>query len=116
MKERLFEGVRVIELAEWTFVPAAGAVLAEFGADVIKVERRDGLDYNLTEEGGPGSVKPRPGVGDRIAAMNLVAGVAGALFSRARTGEGGVLEVSLPGSAMSQSAGDIVYSKALGVE
>jgi crotonobetainyl-CoA:carnitine CoA-transferase CaiB-like acyl-CoA transferase len=32
------EGVRVLEVAAWTFVPAAGAVLADLGADVIKVE------------------------------------------------------------------------------
>jgi crotonobetainyl-CoA:carnitine CoA-transferase CaiB-like acyl-CoA transferase len=32
------EGVRVVELAAWTFVPAAGAILADWGADVIKVE------------------------------------------------------------------------------
>ena len=31
-------GVRVVEVAAWTFVPAAGAVLADWGADVIKVE------------------------------------------------------------------------------
>jgi formyl-CoA transferase len=31
-------GVRVLEVAAWTFVPAAGAVLADLGADVIKVE------------------------------------------------------------------------------
>ena len=31
-------GIRVIEVAAWTFVPAAGAVLADWGADVIKVE------------------------------------------------------------------------------
>ena len=31
-------GIRVVELAAWTFVPAAGAVLADWGADVIKVE------------------------------------------------------------------------------
>ncbi|MCV7189167.1 CaiB/BaiF CoA transferase family protein [Mycolicibacterium thermoresistibile] len=31
-------GVRVLEVAQWTFVPAAGAVLADWGADVIKVE------------------------------------------------------------------------------
>src|SRR5437762_11991426 len=34
----VMEGVRVVEVASWTFVPAAGAVLAEWGADVIKVE------------------------------------------------------------------------------
>jgi crotonobetainyl-CoA:carnitine CoA-transferase CaiB-like acyl-CoA transferase len=31
-------GVRVVEVAAWTFVPISGAVLAEWGADVIKVE------------------------------------------------------------------------------
>jgi crotonobetainyl-CoA:carnitine CoA-transferase CaiB-like acyl-CoA transferase len=32
------DGVRVVEVANWTFVPAAGAVLADLGADVVKVE------------------------------------------------------------------------------
>src|SRR6201998_2874527 len=31
-------GIRVLELAQFTFVPAAGALLADWGADVIKVE------------------------------------------------------------------------------
>ena len=35
---KVMEGVRVLELASWMFVPAAGAVLADWGADVIKVE------------------------------------------------------------------------------
>lgn len=38
----LMQGVRVIEVAEHTFVPAAGVVLADWGADVIKVERTTG--------------------------------------------------------------------------
>jgi formyl-CoA transferase len=33
-----FDGVRVLEVASWTFVPAAGAAMADLGADVIKVE------------------------------------------------------------------------------
>ncbi|HEY4797403.1 MAG TPA: CoA transferase, partial [Mycobacterium sp.] len=37
-------GIRILEVAAWTFVPAAGAVLAEWGADVIKVEPREGGD------------------------------------------------------------------------
>lgn len=32
------DGVRVLEVAQFTFTPAAGAVLADWGADVIKVE------------------------------------------------------------------------------
>ena len=31
-------GIRVVEVAAWTFVPISGAVLAEWGADVIKIE------------------------------------------------------------------------------
>lgn len=31
-------GVRILEVAQYTFVPAAAAVLADWGADVIKVE------------------------------------------------------------------------------
>jgi crotonobetainyl-CoA:carnitine CoA-transferase CaiB-like acyl-CoA transferase len=37
-------GIRVLEAAAWTFVPAAGAVLAEWGAEVIKIEPRVGGD------------------------------------------------------------------------
>ncbi len=41
---RVLEGVRVVEVASWTFVPSAGAVLADWGADVIKVEDVNGGD------------------------------------------------------------------------
>ncbi len=34
----ILSGIRVLEVASWTFVPAAGAVLAEWGADVLKIE------------------------------------------------------------------------------
>jgi crotonobetainyl-CoA:carnitine CoA-transferase CaiB-like acyl-CoA transferase len=36
--QQILEGIRVIEVAQWWFVPAAGAVLADWGADVVKVE------------------------------------------------------------------------------
>jgi crotonobetainyl-CoA:carnitine CoA-transferase CaiB-like acyl-CoA transferase len=36
------EGVRVVELAGWAFVPSAGVVLTDWGADVIKVEPPNG--------------------------------------------------------------------------
>jgi crotonobetainyl-CoA:carnitine CoA-transferase CaiB-like acyl-CoA transferase len=35
---KVMKGVRVLEVAQFTFVPAAGAILADWGADVIKVE------------------------------------------------------------------------------
>jgi crotonobetainyl-CoA:carnitine CoA-transferase CaiB-like acyl-CoA transferase len=31
-------GIKVVELASWMFVPSAGTVLVDWGADVIKVE------------------------------------------------------------------------------
>jgi crotonobetainyl-CoA:carnitine CoA-transferase CaiB-like acyl-CoA transferase len=34
----IMEGVRILEVAEHTFVPAASAILADWGAEVIKVE------------------------------------------------------------------------------
>jgi crotonobetainyl-CoA:carnitine CoA-transferase CaiB-like acyl-CoA transferase len=35
---KVLSGIRVLEVASWTFVPTAGAVLADWGADVLKVE------------------------------------------------------------------------------
>lgn len=35
---KVMEGVRVLEIAQFTFVPMAGGVLADWGADVIKIE------------------------------------------------------------------------------
>ncbi|MFQ5666645.1 MAG: CaiB/BaiF CoA transferase family protein [Candidatus Binatia bacterium] len=35
---KVLEGIRLIEVAEWFFVPGAGTVLADWGADVIKIE------------------------------------------------------------------------------
>jgi crotonobetainyl-CoA:carnitine CoA-transferase CaiB-like acyl-CoA transferase len=45
MSEQPFEGVRVVELAQWVFVPVAGALLADWGADVVHVEPLEGDPY-----------------------------------------------------------------------
>lgn len=57
--DKVLNGVRVLEVAAWTFVPSAGAVLAEWGAEVIKVEPREGGDpqrglvtMGIVDEGG----------------------------------------------------------------
>lgn len=34
----VLSGVRVVEIASWTYVPSAGAALSDWGADVIKLE------------------------------------------------------------------------------
>jgi crotonobetainyl-CoA:carnitine CoA-transferase CaiB-like acyl-CoA transferase len=38
MTTKVMQGVRVLEVAQFTFTPAAGAILADWGADVIKIE------------------------------------------------------------------------------
>ncbi len=61
---RPMEGVRVLEVAQFTFVPAAGAVLADWGADVIKVEHAEtgdaqrGLSVLMDMPVGSGSFAP----------------------------------------------------------
>src|ERR1044072_4001672 len=43
---RILEGVRILEVAEHTFAPAASALLADWGAEVVKsehVERGDAM-------------------------------------------------------------------------
>jgi crotonobetainyl-CoA:carnitine CoA-transferase CaiB-like acyl-CoA transferase len=40
-----FDGLRVVELAQWVFVPVAGALLADWGAEVIHIEPPSGDPY-----------------------------------------------------------------------
>ncbi|PAU83848.1 acyl-CoA hydratase [Pseudomonas sp. WN033] len=63
----LMAGMRVVEVAEHTFVPAAGMVLADWGADVIKVERIEGGDpsRHMRLPGANGSVNPFFETGNR---------------------------------------------------
>jgi crotonobetainyl-CoA:carnitine CoA-transferase CaiB-like acyl-CoA transferase len=43
----VLDGVKVVEVAEHGFVPSAAAILAEWGADVVKVERPTGDPLRL---------------------------------------------------------------------
>jgi formyl-CoA transferase len=56
----VMKGVRVVELAEHTFMPAAGVVLADWGADVIKVERTPAGDAmrHMRLPGADGKINP----------------------------------------------------------
>lgn len=78
MNQDAFEGLRVIELAQWVFVPVAGALLADWGADVIRIERLEGDPYRGLATQGIGT--DRDGVnlsmalanrGKRSVALNL---------------------------------------------
>ncbi|MBV8788522.1 MAG: CoA transferase [Mycobacterium sp.] len=76
--QQAFDGVRVVELAQWVFVPVAGALLADWGADVIRIERLNGDPYRGLATQGIGT--DRDGVnlsmalanrGKRSVALNL---------------------------------------------
>lgn len=45
LSNEVFKGVRVVELAQFVFVPAAGVILADLGAEVIKIEAVTGDPY-----------------------------------------------------------------------
>ena len=49
MNNQMFAGVRVVELAQFVFVPAATAVLADLGAEVIHVEAITGDPYRTMQ-------------------------------------------------------------------
>ncbi len=53
--DRAFGGVRVVELAQWVFVPVAGALLADWGADVVRIERMEGDPYRALATQGIGT-------------------------------------------------------------
>jgi len=48
----VLDGVKVLELAEFGFVPSCGAILADWGADVVKVERPQGDPLRLVQKAG----------------------------------------------------------------
>jgi crotonobetainyl-CoA:carnitine CoA-transferase CaiB-like acyl-CoA transferase/uncharacterized OB-fold protein len=54
-QDKPFAGVRVVELAQWVFVPVAGALLSAWGADVIHVEPIRGDPYRGLATQGIGS-------------------------------------------------------------
>lgn len=51
---RPLEGIKVVEVAMWAFVPAAGGMLSDLGADVIKVEPPSGDPLRGLQIGGMG--------------------------------------------------------------
>ena len=52
---RPLEGIKVVEVAMWAFVPAAGGILADMGASVIKVEPPTGDPLRGLRIGNSGS-------------------------------------------------------------
>src|SRR3989442_14341375 len=48
----VFSGIRVVEVATWQFVPGAAAIMADLGADVVKVENTSTGDGQRGMTGG----------------------------------------------------------------
>ena len=74
------DGVRVIEVASWMFIPSGGSVLVDWGADVVKVEHpltgdpQRGLVTSGLVPGGPGGVNfmiEQPNRGKRSVAIDI---------------------------------------------
>ncbi|MCH8849613.1 MAG: CoA transferase [Chloroflexi bacterium] len=79
------------------------------GFDVISYWSRSGIAHMLTPQNGT-LVMQRAAFGDVMAGMSLAGGIAAALFRRGVTGEGGLVDVSLLGTAMWNLAPDVISS------
>jgi crotonobetainyl-CoA:carnitine CoA-transferase CaiB-like acyl-CoA transferase len=54
----VLDGVKVVEVSMWAYVPSAGAALAEWGAEVIKIEGPEGDPIRSLTVGGVGAAGP----------------------------------------------------------
>ncbi len=68
MPDQAFDGVRVVELAQWVFVPVAGALLADWGAEVVHIEPIEGDPYRGLATQGIGA--ERGGINMSLALAN----------------------------------------------
>ncbi len=71
-------GIRVVEVASWTFVPSSGAILAEWGADVIKIEdpergdpQRGLISSGIIPKGGVNFMYELPNRGKRSVGLDI---------------------------------------------
>jgi crotonobetainyl-CoA:carnitine CoA-transferase CaiB-like acyl-CoA transferase len=76
--ERPLDGIRVLEVAQWWFVPAAGAILSDWGAEVIKIEhpetgdpQRGLITSGLIPQGGFNFMWEQPNRGKKSVALDI---------------------------------------------
>ena len=74
----VMNGIRVVEVAAWTYVPVAGALMTEWGADVLKIEhpevgdpQRGLVTSGLVPAGGVSHMFELPNRGKRSVALDL---------------------------------------------
>ncbi len=72
------DGLRVLEVAQWWFVPSAGAILSDWGAEVIKVEhpetgdpQRGLVTSGLIPKGGFNFMWEQPNRGKKSVAIDI---------------------------------------------
>jgi crotonobetainyl-CoA:carnitine CoA-transferase CaiB-like acyl-CoA transferase len=92
-------------------VGSTGPDAGKPGFDSAVFFGRGGILHSFRNGGDP--PQPRPGFGDKTAALSLAYAVAAALFKRQRTGTPSVVETSLLASAMWVASSDIIYSRIL---
>ena len=63
-QSRLLDGIRVIDAASFIAGPVATTVMADFGADVIKIEPPGGDSYRIRNTGYPASAYNFPWIVD----------------------------------------------------
>jgi crotonobetainyl-CoA:carnitine CoA-transferase CaiB-like acyl-CoA transferase len=90
-------------------VRGSGADRAGFDASAYWA--RGGVGLALTPADVSDPILQRPAFGDNQGAMNLAFGIAAALFKKARTGEGSVVNVSLLATAMWSLAFDVMSAR-----
>src|SRR3972149_5824177 len=122
------EGVRVLDLSIGQMGPAATALLADFGAEVVKIESRHGhpgrgahlpaMDMVAQGAGGlmmanaGGDADPipvGPTIADQTGAFQLALGILPALFHRQRTGQGQKVDASLLGGMIALQGWHIAH-------
>jgi len=72
------EGIRVLEVAQWWFVPSAGAILSDWGAETIKIEHPESGDpqrglvtSGLVPKGGFNFMWEQPNRGKRSVGLDI---------------------------------------------
>jgi crotonobetainyl-CoA:carnitine CoA-transferase CaiB-like acyl-CoA transferase len=80
------------------------------GYDGVSYWSRGGIAVALTEDAEE-LVRSRPAFGDLLGGMTIAGGIAAALYKRATTGEGSVVDVSLLGLAAWNLSPDIAVSQ-----
>lgn len=80
------------------------------GYDGVSYWSRGGIATALTEDGDE-LVRSRPAFGDLLGGMTIAGGIAAALYKRATTGQGSVVDVSLLGLAAWNLSPDVAVSQ-----